>query len=128
MTCPTRGVVARLMLAAVAPLLLGACVGGSPSCNALPTEIELRLTATSLTPADPAVCRDRSVTLFVSSEVEGVLHIHGYDAELPAATITAGETTELAFAASRVGQFPIELHTDEDTQGVGVGVFTVHEP
>ena len=64
--------------------LLGACIGGDADCAALPTRIELTLSADELTPADPAVCRDREVTLVVTSEVDGVLHIHGYDDEVPA--------------------------------------------
>ena len=118
----------RLALAAVVMLAAAGCIGGSPTCDALPTAIDLTLTADSLTPQDPAVCRDRDVTLAVTSNVDGVFHIHGYDEEVPATTVTAGETVELTFTASRSGQFPIELHTDENTQGVNVGIFTVHEP
>jgi len=109
-------------------LAAAGCIGGSPTCDALPTAIDLTLTADSLTPQDPAVCRDRDVTLAVTSNVDGVFHIHGYDEEVPATTVTAGEPVELTFTASRSGQFPIELHTDENTQGVNVGIFTVHEP
>jgi hypothetical protein len=118
------GLLAGLLLAPV----LGACIGGDADCAALPTRIELTLTADELTPRSPAVCRDREVTLVVSSEVDGVLHIHGYDDAVPATQVTAGEMTELVFTARRSGQFPIELHTDENTQGVALGVFTVHEP
>jgi hypothetical protein len=108
--------------------LLAACLGGSPECEALPEEVELTLSATTLTPSDPTVCRGDDVTLTVSSEVDGVLHIHGYDEDVPATGVTAGEVLELEFSATRSGQFPIELHTDENTQGVDVGLFTVHEP
>jgi len=66
--------------------------------------------------------------LVITPQVDGVLHVHGYDAELPATTVVAGEVIELTFTAGRSGQFPIELHTDEDTQGVSVGILTVHEP
>lgn len=107
---------------------LAGCIGGDADCAALPTRIELTLTAEGLTPANPAVCRDRDVTLVVTSEVDGVFHIHGYDEQVPATTVTAGEVTELEFTASRSGQFPIELHTDEHTEGVNRGIFTVHEP
>ena len=107
---------------------LAGCLDGDPDCAALPTRIELTLTADRLTPTNPAVCRDREVTLVVTSEVDGVLHIHGYDDQVPATTVTAGEVTELVFTAARSGQFPIELHTDENTQGAGLGIFTVHEP
>lgn len=104
------------------------CIGPAPDCTALPTEIELTLTADSLTPSDPAVCRDADVVLTVHSDVEGILHIHGYDAEVPATPVTEGGEVVIEFTASRSGQFPIELHTDENTQGVNVGLLTVHEP
>lgn len=121
----------RLSISALAlacAVALGGCVGQSAECEALPDEIELVLSAETLTPAGPAVCRGHDVTLTVRPEVDGVLHIHGYDAELPAITVTTGEVIELAFIAARSGQFPIELHTDENSQGVNVGLLTVHEP
>lgn len=111
---------------------LGACVPNtSPnveSCAQPSVEIELTLTAEELEPGAPSVCRDQEVTLVVASEVEGVLHIHGYDSEVPAFEVGAGETTEISFTAGRSGQFPIEFHPADDPQGIGVGVFTVHEP
>lgn len=116
------------LFAAAVMLAAAGCIGGSPSCDALPTAIDLTLTVDSLTPDDPAVCRGHDVTLTVASDVDGVLHIHGYDDEVPATAVTAGEAVELAFTAGRSGQFPIELHTDENAQGVSVGIFTVHEP
>jgi hypothetical protein len=119
----------RVAVAGVSVLIgLAGCIGADADCAALPTRIELTLTADGLTPPNPTVCRDRVVTLVVTTEVDGVLHIHGYDEQVPATTVEAGEVTELAFTAVRSGQFPIELHTDEDTQGVSLGIFTVNEP
>jgi hypothetical protein len=109
-------------------MALAACAAPSTECDALPDQIELTLSARALTPTDPAVCRDDDVTLIVRPEVDGILHIHGYDADVPATPVMAGEVLELAFTATRSGEFPIELHTDENTQGVNVGTFTVHEP
>ena len=127
-TRSSRSLLLRIVLALVTTTALAACVGGSPGCEAVPAEIELTLTADTLTPSDPAVCRGSDVTLTVTVEVDGVLHIHGYDAEVPATPVTQGEVVELAFTAERSGQFLIELHTDENTQGVNVGLFTVNEP
>ena len=118
----------RAAVALVGATVLAGCIGGPPACEALPVEIELTLTADTLAPSDPAVCRGSDVRLRVTPEVDGVLHIHGYDAEVPATPVTQGEVLELAFTAERSGQFPIELHTDANTQGVNVGLFTVHEP
>ena len=113
-------------------LALGACVPStSPdmqACEQPAVELELTLQADELEPGAPSVCRDQEVTLLVASEIDGVLHIHGYDSEVPAFEVTAGETTEISFTAGRSGQFPIELHPADAPQGIGVGVFTVHEP
>jgi hypothetical protein len=119
---------ATLLAGLLVVVALAGCIGGDADCAALPTRVELTLTADELTPASPSVCRDREVTLVVTSEVDGILHIHGYDDEVPATEVAAGEVTELVFTTRRSGQFPIELHTDENTQGVALGVFTVHEP
>ena len=116
------------LLAALAGLLAGCIDTGRPASCAGPAEVALALTAESLTPADPSVCRDQAVMLTVDSEVNGVIHIHGYDDAAPATAVAAGETIELDFTASRSGQFPIELHAEGDPGGVELGIFTVHEP
>lgn len=119
-----------LAIAGLVTVLLSACVSESrpPTCNEPDVTLELTLTADSLTPTDPAVCRGQEVTLLVDSQVDGTLHIHGYDEQVPASTVTAGEELRLEFTASRPGQFSIEMHTDARPQGASVGVFTVHEP
>ncbi|MGH2384050.1 MAG: copper resistance CopC family protein [Candidatus Limnocylindria bacterium] len=119
---------AAMLLAVAMVAALTACVGGDADCEALPTRIELTLADGALTPSNPSVCRDRQVTLVVTPDVDGVLHVHGYDAQVPATSMTAGEVVQLVFTATRSGQFPIELHTDDNTEGVSVGIFTVHEP
>ena len=118
----------RLALALILAVGAAACLGGNPDCEALPTRIELTLSSDTLEPADPAVCRDRTVTLVLQPEVAGVLHIHGYDEQVPATAVAAGEVIEMTFSASRSGQFPIELHAEDDPTGLNVGIFTVHEP
>ena len=75
-----------------------------------------------------AVCRDQEVTLTIEPEVDGVFHIHGYDEQVPATEVRAGEPIALDFTAARSGQFPIEFHPAADPAGVEIGVFTVHEP
>jgi hypothetical protein len=97
-------------------------------CAASDIALALAVSEASMTPDDPAVCRGQHVTLTVESTVDGYLHVHGYDAELPVIDVRAGRTVEAAFDAARSGQFPVELHTDENTQGVSLGVLTVHEP
>lgn len=98
------------------------------ACAAPTTTLELSLTTAGLTPRDPAVCRGQQVELQVQSNVDGVLHVHGYDEEVPLIDVSAGERADVTFDASRSGQFPIEVHTNEAPQGTSVGILTVHEP
>ena len=118
--------------ALLAVLVLAACVEttrpADSQCAQPEVTLALSISASSMSPADPAVCRGQRVTLTVESSVDGLLHVHGYDEELPVIDVRGGETTEVEFDASRSGQFPVELHTDEEMQGVSLGVLTVHEP
>jgi hypothetical protein len=118
------------LLVLALPLALSACVdqGRPASCGAPTVALELELSAGRLEPSDPAVCRDQEVTLVVASDVDGVLHIHGYDEQVPATEVSAGGELRLDFVAERSGQFPIELHPAADPTGVEVGILTVHEP
>lgn len=121
------------MMPAVLPavLLIGCVTDSRPdaeACSAPSVELSLRLATDALTPADPAVCRDQEVTLRIASEVDGFIHIHGYDDAVPATEVVAGEELELAFTADQSGQFPIELHPADAPEGIDVGIFTVHEP
>lgn len=121
-----------IALFTAALLLLTACVEDTgpdaEACAAPTVELTITLSADAMDPSDPSVCRDQGVTLTIDSEVDAVFHIHGYDEEVPATEVTAGERRILEFTAARSGQFPIELHAMDDPEGVDIGVFTVHEP
>lgn len=119
-----------LVAALVAGAVMAGCVstGRPDDCDDDAVTRELTLSATALDPSDPSVCRDQEVTLRIASEVDGFLHIHGYDEQVPATEVASGEELELTFAASRAGQFPMELHPADDPEGVDVGIFTVNEP
>lgn len=131
---PSRALRRPVLVVATGALLSGlvACVqdtGSDPeACAQAAVEVRLTLSADDLEPGAPSVCRDQQVTFLVTSEVDGVLHVHGYDSQIPAFEVSAGETTELTFTAETSGQFAIEFHAADDPQGVEVGVFTVHEP
>jgi hypothetical protein len=110
-------------------VLAGCLPGGSNvDCEAPSVELQLALSDAGLEPGDPAVCRDQEVTLSVQSVVDGILHIHGYDSEVPAFEVRSGQQIDIAFTASRSGQFPVEFHPADDPAGIEVGIFTVHEP
>ena len=88
---------------------------------------ELTLTGTDLGGDAPSVCRGQDVTLGFTADGDGILHVHGYDEEIPATEYHADERIELTFDASISGQFPIEIHTTENSEGQEIGILTVHE-
>lgn len=122
----------RVGRVALVVLLIGCsgCVTTTSSdsldCAAPAIEVQLALTDSTLTP-DPSVCRGQTVTLKVESSTEGVLHVHGYDDEIPVLPVSPGQVSETTFEAVRSGQFLIQLHAVEAAD-VDVGVLTVHEP
>jgi hypothetical protein len=121
----------RAISAIVFALLVAGCVdqaGLPPDCDEPEASREVALSATELTPDAIEVCRGQDVILNVDAGVDGVFHIHGYDEQVAATSVDAGEVLTLEFEAERSGQFPIELHPAEDPTGVTVGIFTVHEP
>jgi hypothetical protein len=121
-----RAAVSTIVL--VAGVLVGCVTENRPAtCDADTTTIELTVSAGSLEPNDPAACRGQVVTMILDSDVDGVFHIHGLDAVVPATTVVADEPVTLEFTADRSGQFPIELHLGDDPTGVSLGIFTVYE-
>jgi hypothetical protein len=118
----------RILLVGFALAALTGCIGGgTANCSADAMTLDLTLTAASLSPDDPRACRDQQVTLRIDADVDGLLHIHGYDDQVPATEVAAGEETVLEFTAVRSGQYPIEFHPADDPEGVGVGILTVDE-
>jgi len=114
---------AGLVLAAVA------CVPQSdlPSdCNASQVERSATLSDAGLEPDAIDVCTGQRVTITITVERAGELHLHGYDDQVPGQEVAVGDEADLAFSASRAGQFPLELHTGQDE--IEIGILTVHEP
>jgi hypothetical protein len=113
-------------------LLVAGCVADTrpddAACRADRIELAVTLTADALAGDTLGVCRGQEVALTVTPEVTGVLHLHGYDEELPAAPVSAGAPVTLSFVAERSGQFTFEFHPEDDPRGIGVGILTVHEP
>ena len=91
------------------PLVLSlGIVGCTASRPVEPTEITLHISAEAPSePVEEQVKLNSVVTLDVSSEVDGVLHVHGYEEELD---LTAGSSTERTFTASMVGAYEVETH------------------
>lgn len=104
--------------------------GRPDDCDAASVERGASLSGELLEPDAIDVCKGQEVTLHITSEEAGELHLHGYDDEAPGIEVEPGDTATFHFTAARAGQFPIELH-DEETGSEAeaeVGLLTVHEP
>jgi hypothetical protein len=126
-----RGWATVLATAALLGTLLTACVGdaGLPeTCHDPSVNFTATLSGEQLEPATFDACRGQAVTITFTIERDGVLHLHGYDDQVPAAEVRAGQETVFEFDAVRSGQFPIALHTTHGPAEVTVGALTVHEP
>jgi len=126
-----RGRAALLAAPALLAAVLTACVGdaGLPAtCHDPSVGFEATLSDEHLEPSSFNACRGQEVTITFTIERDGVLHLHGYDDQVPATEVRAGQETVFEFDAVRSGQFPIALHTTDGPAEVTVGALTVHEP
>lgn len=120
---------ALIAAAGVVLLLAAAFIVLRPGPSACPTPavtIDLTVDATGMTPPSPAVCRGQAVTLNLHPDVDGIFHVHGLDAVLPATEIAAGEDRTFEFTPENAGQFPVELHSDAGA--TNLGTLTVDVP
>ncbi len=122
----------RILVTAGAALI-GLSVAGCVQQPAKPSDCgepsvkrNATLTSDGLDPRNIDVCRGQQLQLTVKIQADGVLHIHGYDAQ--AKEVRVGQTITFDFTAVRSGQFVIELHMQAQPNGLNMGVLTVHEP
>lgn len=109
-------------------VLLPGCTASTVSCPTAAVTVEAIVTSGAMDPSAIAVCRGQEVTLEVHSQTNAVLHLHGFDDQVPAISLTSGQTTTLQFSAKVAGQFIIELHDRSGVNSVEIGVLTVNEP
>lgn len=99
---------------------------GLPSdCGAGSVQRTATLSNGGLDPDGFDVCKRQAVTLAITVQVAGTLHLHGYDDQLPEKDVAVGDLAKLTFTASRAGQFALELHTGSDE--IELAILTVHE-
>lgn len=115
---------------AVAGMLLAvaACVQQStlpPDCAATKVARSATLSNGGLAPDAFDVCKGQAVTITITVQVAGTLHLHGYDDQVPEKPVVSGDVAKLTFTASRSGQFPLELHKGADE--IELAILTVHE-
>ncbi len=126
------GALRRAFLSALVAggLVLAGCVPGTDlpdTCDDESVTIAATLVEERLEPSTLEVCRGQQVTIDLTVERDAIFHLHGYDAELPAQEVRAGEDVPLSFEAARPGQFPIEIHTTDGPAEAQVGTLVVHE-
>lgn len=95
-------------------------------CGASAVERQASLSGDRLDPEALDVCKGQKVTIQISAQRAGDLHLHGYDQEAPEVAVEPGDTATFKFTAARAGQFVIELHTTSEGE-IEVGLLTVHE-
>ncbi len=77
--------------------------------------INLNVTGgTKMTPDNPTAHQNDKVTINVTSDSDGEVHLHGYDIPFEA---KAGETVSHTFTADKTGSFPIEWETTSTELG-----------
>ena len=131
MSNPMRRCGVSLAAATLLAVLLSACVGdaGLPStCHDPSVDFSATLSDEHLQPASFDACRGQAVTMTFTIERDGVLHLHGYDDQVSATEVRAGQETVFEFEAVRSGVFPIALHTLDGPAEVTVGSLIVHDP
>ena len=117
-----------LSLIAAGLLILAGCTPSDAACAAESVTLEATVTDEVMDPSALAVCRGQEVTLELHSQTDGVFHLHGYDEQVPATSLTPGQTTALVFTAEVAGQFIIELHAHSGQGEAEIGILTVNEP
>lgn len=77
--------------------------------------IDLSVTGgTKMTPDNPTAHQNDRVTINVSSDTEGEVHLHGYDIPFE---VKAGETVSHTFTADKTGNFLIEWESTSSELG-----------
>lgn len=128
---PSRHRAASLLAVPLLAAMLVACVGdaGLPAtCHDSSVDFAATLSDEHLEPAELNACRGQAVTITFTIERDGVLHLHGYDDQVPATEVRSGQETVFELEAVRSGVFPIALHTTDGPAEVTVGTLIVHEP
>lgn len=118
-----------LALLVLAALCIG-CVEQADlpdDCDAPSVERQASLSGERLEPDAIDVCKGQQVTLEITTERAGEIHLHGYDEEVPGVEVEPGDTAIFEFTASLAGQFVIELHDEAAGTETEVGLLTVHE-
>jgi hypothetical protein len=122
-----RAVGAALAVLMVMAMLIG-CVKQAvlpADCSATTVQRQATLAGDRLAPEAITVCKGQELTLKITTERAGEIHLHGYEKEME---VQPGDTATFTFSTTLPGQFPIELHTPNNGPEIEIGILTVNEP
>lgn len=97
---------AVLVCISVISVALGAC-GSSDAAQPVETTIELTDGGRAANVQRIEVRGGAKVTLTVTSDIEEIIHVHGYELEF---TVPAGGSVTQTFVADQLGSYEIETH------------------
>jgi hypothetical protein len=96
-----------LITSGIAALTLGAVACGSTS-SAAPSAvtINLKVTGSSINPANPKAVKGQKVTMTITTDKDEEVHLHGYDIHFDC---KANQPLSKTFTADKTGSFEMEL-------------------
>jgi hypothetical protein len=96
-------------LLAVFVVVGGVIIFANKSSGGRVVTIDVMVTgAKSMQPSDLSAHQNDTVTINITSDTDGVVHLHGYDIEFET---KAGQVVSQTFKAVNTGDFPIEWET-----------------
>jgi FtsP/CotA-like multicopper oxidase with cupredoxin domain len=100
-------IIASIVLALI---FTGLFFAFKPTTNKPETKAtSVKITGAGMTPNNISYNQGDTTHLTFTSSIEGTIHIHGYDVELP---VSVNQAAQIDLKLSRAGRFEIELHHD----------------
>lgn len=91
----------------IAALTLGAgACGGTTSAAPTAVTINLKVTGSSISPANPKAVKGQRVTMVITTDKDEEVHLHGYDIHFDG---KANQPLSKTFTADKTGSFEMEL-------------------
>ena len=106
-------VIVALFLVAGGFLAVRGAGGGGKAVS-----VDLKVSGATMTPANPAVHLNDSVTMTITTDRDEEIHLHGYDIPF---VCKAGQPLTRTFKADKTGRYDLEIEATSQP----VGTFTV---
>ena len=106
------GFVKILSIVILFNLIMAGCSNSENHFDNIDSKIEVSVekVGDKLQPKDIKVKHKQDVTINIKSDVDGTLHVHGYNLEKD---LKSGEKAEISLVADATGRFPIGFHVSD---------------